>query len=175
MIKPADRVVGVGRITGLYGVKGWLKVFSYTDPRENIVEFEVWLLSDGRPGTAASSARYRVEAGRRQGKQVVAKLEGVDDRDRAAELVGAEIGVLRNDLPDPAPGQYYWTDLEGLTVRNRQGETLGTVERLMETGAHDVIVLAGKDKRLIPFVLGKVVDEVNIEDGYIAVDWQSDY
>jgi len=175
VIKLADRVVGVGRITGLYGVKGWLKVFSYTEPRENIVNFAVWLLSDGRAGNALSAARYRVEAGRRQGKQVIAKLEGVDDRDRAAELVGAEVGVLRKELPEPAAGQYYWTDLEGLTVRNRQGETLGTVERLMETGAHDVIVLAGEDERMIPFVLGSVVDEVNIESGYIAVDWQSDY
>ncbi len=175
MSKIADRNIRVGRIAGVYGVKGWVKVFSYTEPRENVVSYRAWTLKGGALDADSSTREVEVEAGRRQGKQVLAKLEGFDDRDQAASLVGAEIEVSRRELPDCEPGHYYWADLEGLTVKSTDGEVLGTVERLMETGAHDVLLLAGHGERMIPFVLGQIVRDVSIEDGVITVDWKPEF
>lgn len=160
--------VTLGRISGLFGVQGWIKVHSYTEPRENIVNFRAWILNHG-----GKEHSIGVEAGRRQGESVIAKLEGIDDREEARRWIGAEICVERRELPPPAPGEYYWTDLEGLEVRNTRGERLGEVEYLMATGGNDVIVLRGGD-RLIPFV-GGVVQQVDVESGLIIVDWEAGY
>lgn len=162
--------VDVGRISGLFGVKGWVKVHSYTEPRENIVEFAEWILEH-----EGESRRVEVEAGHRHGRTVVAKLRGIDDRDAARGLIGAEIRVERAALPPCAPGEYYWADLEGLEVRNTRGERLGEVERLMSTGANDVLVLRGGRDRLIPFAMGSVVREVDVEGGVIVVDWEREF
>jgi 16S rRNA processing protein RimM len=164
------KLVTLGRITGVFGVQGWLKIHSYTEPRDNIVRFDTWTLErDGR------RTRVAVEAGRRHGAGVVVKLAGVDDRDAAHAWVGAEVLVERNALPDCAPGEYYWTDLEGLEVRTPAGETLGRVDHLLATGGHDVLVLDGTPARLIPFVLGTVIRAVDLEGGVIVADWAADY
>ena len=155
-------------MSGLFGVKGWLKIHSYTQPRENVLEYAEWLLEhEGR------EHRVVIEQGQTVGKHVVAKMRGVDDRDEARQWIGAEISVERDALPPCAPGEYYWVDLEGLTVRNVRDETLGEVEHMMATGANDVLVLRGKD-RLIPFI-PQVVREVNIDGGYIVVDWEASF
>jgi len=158
--------VTLGRITGLFGVKGWVKVHSYTEPRENVVDYSAWILEHG-----GREHRIEVEAGHLAGKGVVAKLRGIDDRDEARQWVGADIHVERGALPPCEPGEYYWVDLEGLEVRNTRGELLGEVDHLMATGANDVIVLRGGD-RLIPFVKGSVVRRVDVEAGVIVVDWE---
>jgi 16S rRNA processing protein RimM len=166
----ATKRVTLGRISGLYGVNGWVKVYSYTEPRENIVDYATWILEhDGE------ERRVEVEAGRSQGKNVVAKLRGVDDRDAARSWIGADIAVDRQALPALESGEYYWVDLEGLAVRNTRGETLGEVDHLMATGANDVIVLRGAEERMIPFVAGDVVVEVDLEGGVIVVDWESSF
>jgi 16S rRNA processing protein RimM len=163
----ARKRVTLGRITGLFGVKGWVKVHSYTEPRENIVEFAAWVLEhDGE------AHHVDLEAGHSQGKTVVAKLRGVDDRERAREWIGAEISVERQALPPCEPGEYYWVDLEGLAVRDTRGQLLGEVDHLMATGANDVIVLRGDGSRLIPFVADEVVQRVDLEEGVIVVDWE---
>jgi 16S rRNA processing protein RimM len=159
--------VALGRITGHYGVRGWVKVHSYTDPRENIVDFSSWILDHG-----GAQHRVDVEAGRSQGKNIVAKLRGIDDRDAAQEWMGAEIAVDRSELPPCAPGEYYWVDLEGLAVHSTRGEVLGEVDHLMATGANDVIVLRGDEQRLIPFVAETVVKRVDFASGVIVVDWE---
>ncbi|MBN1238199.1 MAG: ribosome maturation factor RimM [Gammaproteobacteria bacterium] len=164
------RRVRLGRITGLYGVKGWVKVHSYTEPRENIVEYATWVLEH-----EGQERRVEVEAGRRQGRTVVAKLRGLDDRDEARAWLGADIAVDRDALPPCEPGEYYWVDLEGLEVRNTRGEVLGEVDHLMATGANDVIVLRGPEERMVPFVQGDVVVEVDLERGVIVVDWESSF
>ncbi len=165
----AGRRVTLGRICGLYGIKGWVKVHSYTEPRDNIVGFGSWILErDGE------RQRVELEAGHAQGKNVVAKLRGIDDRDRARQWLGAEIEVDRAELPPCEPGEYYWVDLEGLEVRGTGGERLGTVERIMATGANDVIVLCGPGDRLIPFV-EPVVRRVDVPGGVIVVDWDSSF
>ena len=159
----------LGRIVGLFGVKGWVKVFSYTDPREAILDYGRWLL--GREGRWQA---IEVLEGQRHGKAVIARLEGIGDRDEAAELVGCEVAVSRQALPHPEAGSYYWADLEGLRVVNRDGADLGRVDYLLETGANDVLVTQGDRERLIPFVLDEVVLDVDLASGVITVDWEWD-
>ena len=161
-----DRLIVVGRILGLYGVGGWVRVFSETDPREGIVGYTPWLL--GRRGRWEVR---EVESGRRLGKGVVAKLVGCDDRDSAALLLGAEVAVRRGQLPSPAPDEYYWADLEGLEVRTVEGLSLGRIDRIFATASNDVLVVMGERERLIPFIRGQVVRRVDLAAGVVEVDW----
>ena len=165
-----ERMVRVGRISGLYGVRGWLRIHSFTDPRENIIAYRPWYLNQ-----AGAWRSVQVEAGRRQGKGVVAKLAGCNDRDSAATLVGNDIGICRDQLPTAETGEYYWGDLIGLRVRTVAGVELGTVDHLMETGANDVLVVRGDRERLIPFVRGSVVRKVDLQQGCIEVDWDPQF
>ena len=170
MPKAPSELVTLGRISGLYGVRGWVRVFSHTDPREGIVRYSPWYLRLG-----GEWREVRLAEGRRHGKGVVARIEGCEDRDQAARLMGAEIAVRREQLPPLPPGEYYWTDLEGLRVVTREGVELGTVARLMETGANDVLVVRGERERLILYLPERVVLEVDLEGGLIRVDWDPDF
>ncbi len=166
----AQRWVILGRISGLFGVQGWVKVHSYTDPRDGILGYRDWYLRDrGDPRPVS------LERGRVQGKGLVAKLAGCDDRDQASVLVGAEIVVRRSQLAEIGSGEYYWADLEGLTVLLADGRCLGKVVRLIATGANDVLVVDGDRERLIPFLPDSVVLEVDPAQGLIRVDWDPDF
>jgi len=159
----------LGRIDGLFGVRGWIKVYSYTEPREAVLIYKDWLLArDGE------WQRVELADGKRQGKAVIARLEGIEDRDAAAELLGSDFGVKRDTLPDPEDGHYYWADLEGLTVVRKDGTELGKVAYLMATGANDVLVVDGAAERLIPFVPETVILDVDLAVGVIRVDWEWD-
>ena len=164
-----DGIVRLGYICGVHGVKGWIKVHSYTEPRGNIVDYTNWMLErDGRRWRAA------LEHGKSDGKNVLAKLEGIDDRDAAGDLIGTEIMVARDALPPCGPGEFYWADLEGLEVVTGDGRALGRVDHLLATGANDVLVVRGETEQLIPFVLDSVVREVDLTAGRIVVDWAVD-
>ena len=159
----------LGRVVGLFGVRGWIKVFSFTKPREAILDYDRWFMKQGDAWQATN-----VVEGKRHGKSVIARLEGIDDRDAAAELAGCDIAIERDAMPDPEDGSFYWSDLEGLKVMHRDGTELGRVAHLLETGAHDVMVVKGDRERLIPFVKDKVVLDVDLEAGVITVDWEWD-
>ena len=161
--------VTVGRVSGVFGVKGWLKVQSYTQPRDNLVRFGVWTLRMN-----GAEHRFEVEDGQGHARNVVANLRGIDDPDRARAWVGAQIVIERERLPKTAADEFYWTDLEGLEVRTTAGLTLGRVAYLLATGANDVLVLDGMPERLIPFVMGSVVKQVDLAAGSIVVDWPAD-
>ncbi len=162
--------VTLGRVSGVFGVKGWLKVHSYTEPRANIAQLGVWLLR-----LNGVDSPFDVEDSRSQGGSVVAKLRGLDDRDRALAWVGAEIVIEREGLPALAPNEFYWTDLEGLEVRTTAGEVLGKVDHLLATGANDVLVIGSSPQHLIPFIVGSVVKQVDLAARIIVVDWSTDY
>ena len=162
------RVV-LGRIAGVFGVKGWVKVISHTEPREGILEYKNWLLKRGDGWQAV-----KLEDGKLHGKSVIAKLPDIEDRDAAAELLDAEIAVPREELPKTEDGEYYWTDLEGLQVVHRDGRSLGKVAYLMATGSNDVLVVDGDAEQLIPFVMGEVILDVDLGKGRISVDWELD-
>jgi 16S rRNA processing protein RimM len=161
--------VVLGRIAGLFGIRGWVKVYSYTEPREALLGYRRWLLS-AKDGWCEAA----VAEGQRHGKTIIARIEGYIERDQAAELVGAEIAVPRTELPEAETGHYYWSDLEGLKVVHRDGTELGRVAYLLETGANDVMVVKGKRERLIPFVMNDIVLDVDLEQGRIDVDWEWD-
>lgn len=165
----AGQPVVLGRISGLFGVRGWVKVYSYTDPREAVLNYDSWLIGHEGGWQAA-----KVAEGQRHGKTVVARIDGFDDRDKAAALIGDEIAVPRDQLPEADAGHYYWQDLEGLRVVRNDGSELGTVAYLLETGAHDVMVVKGDMERLIPFVSDEVVRDVDLGKGVIRVDWDWD-
>ena len=167
----ADRLLTVGKIVGLHGVDGWLKIESYTEPRLRIFAYRPWRLVLAGSETEVPSAQ-----GHEQGKGIVAKLPGCDDRDAAAKLIGAAIHVPRSALPKPGRGEYYWTDLEGLDVVTVDCVALGKVSHLFATGANDVLVVRdGIRERLIPFVTGQFVKAVDLEEGLITVDWDPEF
>ena len=168
----AGRRVLVGRIVGLYGVQGWLKIESWTEPRTKIFTYQPWLLSSA-PGAEAEIAGVK---GRPQGKGLVAQLPGVDNRDTAAALVGQDIYVSRELLPPPGKDEYYWVDLEGLEVVTTEGVALGRVSHLFATGANDVVVVKdGTRERLVPFIQGSYVRSVDLSDGRMVVDWDPEF
>ena len=163
-----QRVV-LGCIIGPHGTHGWVKVRSGTEPPENILRYAPWYV--GRTGCWS---QVGVAEGRVQGRGVIVRLNGCRDRDEASGYRGCEIAVERSRLPDVEDGEFYWADLVGLRVATTDGIDLGEVERMMETGANDVMVVQGGVERLIPFLPGMVVQSVDLEKGIILVDWHPD-
>lgn len=162
--------INVGKISGVFGVKGWVKVFSFTDTRENILNYSPWLLKKD-----SESRSVTVIDGKLQGKAVVAQLEGVDDRDQAATLMGWDIFISPDQLPKAAKGEYYWSELIGLAVETTLGVQLGTVEGLLETGANDVLIVKGERERVIPFLQGQTIINIDLDAGRVVVDWDPDF
>lgn len=165
-----QELLELGKISGVFGVKGWVKVYSYTDPREGITDYSPW-----RVKQRGQWREYQVEAGQRQGKTVIAKLKGIDDRDQAQLLTGGVIAILPDQLHELAENEYYWRQLQGLRVVNTEGVELGVISHMMETGANDVMVVSGDRERLIPFTQGHTVMNVDLDAGVITVDWDPEF
>ena len=175
----------IGEVVGVHGVKGWIKVHSCTRPRENIFHYRPWALA-----FAAGQRGFYHYEGRRQGKGLIAKLDGIGDRTAAAELIGAEISIGSEQLPALPAGEYYWHDLLHLQVVNLAGRSLGRVAAVEETGANDVLLVRregegegeseseGKYKKnskcFIPWVPDVYIRKVDLAAGSIVVDWEAD-
>lgn len=175
MTKDSQETV-IGQITSVFGVKGWLKVYSYTDPKEGILDYRDWtLVYNGKRIPA------KLEEGRRQGQGIVVRLKGIDDRDVARSYCGADITVPTTELPELPEGEYYWHQLEGLTVYTVDGQCLGIVDHMIETGANDVLVVRATDasidqrERLIPYLPDQAVKQVSLEESTITVDWDPEF
>ena len=169
----------IGRITGSYGIKGWVKIHSYTEPAENFLAYDNFKLKR-RTGLEA----VKFDSTRRQGKGLVAHISGVDDRTEAESYKGLEILVGKEQLPALEEGEFYWQQLSGLQVwcqdkehNSRDPVLLGTVDSLLETGANDVLVVKAcegsidKQERLIPYLPDEVISRVDLDEGRIEVDW----
>lgn len=166
------RRVLLGRIHGAFGVHGELKLESFTAPPAAIFRYQPWALRDAQ-GRECELSGAR---GRETAKGLVATFPDVADRDAAEALRGIEVWVERACLPPPAPGEYYWIDLEGLRVANVDGVDFGTVSHLFSTGANDVLVArAGDRERMIPFLEPDYVRSVDFERGVVTVDWDPDF
>lgn len=168
-----DKHIQLGAIQGVFGIKGWLKIFSFCRPKEQILDYSAWELR-----TPNNADVYELQEGKLHGNGIVAKLQKIDDRTQAETLVRAEIWVAKSELPDLGNDEFYWFQLEGLTVVTVAGEQLGQVKRMLETGANDVIVVQNDTEKLeilIPYVREQVVKQVDLVNKTITVDWQKDY
>ena len=166
-----ERMIAVGRLHGAFGVRGEVKLESFTDPPRAIARYQPWILRDAR-GHERACEGARVREG---GKGLVATMPGVGDKDAADALRGTEVLVPRSALPPPAPGEYYWVDLEGLRVVNLEGADFGTVSHLFSTGVNDVLVARGDRERMIPFVQPDYIRSVDFDAGIVTVDWDADF
>jgi 16S rRNA processing protein RimM len=169
MGQPVDESICVGQVIGVQGVKGWIKVFSNTSPRENIVKYSPWKIDTGEKVMTVKVT------GRLQGKNVIAQIAGIEDRELASDLIGSKIYIEPDQLPKLEKGEYYWADLIGMKVETLESEPLGTVETMIETGANDVMVLQGDRERLVPFVIDEIVREIDLVSRRVVVDWKPDY
>lgn len=175
-----DDLVVLGQIGAAYGIKGWVKINSHTQPQEGIFDYDGWYIKSGREWRPV-----KVAASRQHGKGLIAQLDGCDDRNAAELLRNAEIAVESSQLPELAEGEYYWSQLEGLSVitGNEAGNDilLGKVSHLMATGSNDVLVVRSckdsidKRERLLPLVMEHVVKQIDLEAGQIRVDWDPDF
>ena len=165
------KMILVGRFHGAFGVKGEVKLESFTDPPERIFRYQPWTLRDAQGRERACEGAR----GRATNKGVVATVPDVADRDAADALRGTEVWVARSTLPPPAPGEYYWVDLEGLRVVNLEGVSFGTVSHLFSTGANDVLVAQGDRERMIPFVEPDYIKAVDFDAGVVTGDWDADF
>lgn len=165
-----SQYIVVGRISGLFGVRGWCKIYSWTEPRENILTYSPWYIKQDGQWVA-----HKLADGKRHSKGVVVQLSGCNDRDAAAKFVNVEIAVKREQLPPAAEGEFYWSDLINLVVRTTEGVELGRVKQVMPTGSNDVLVVEGDSERLIPFLQGDVIKQVDLDAGVIEVDWDPEF
>ncbi len=173
-----ERLVTMGRIVAPYGIQGWIKIQPFTQQQRSLLDYPQWQV-----GREDDWQLRSVEVAKVHGATVVAKLKGVTDREQAAALQGMRIAVSRDDFPEPATNEFYWADLVGLKVVNADGVALGSVTRVFETGANDVLVVedqvaneevANQRERLLPFI-APVIRQVDIAGGTIIVDWDADY
>lgn len=169
----SNEQIVVGKIGAVYGVKGWLKVHSFTEEQEAILDYFPWSLKLGNKVQTVEVTDWR-----KHNKGLVVKIDNIDDRDVAQTLVSSEIFVDKTKLPELPDGEFYWRDLIGMTVVTDKGYDLGQVSDLLETGSNDVLVVKanrndgfGKKERLIPYLEDQVVKSVNVENKQICVDW----
>ena len=165
-----DRVIVLGKIAGTFGVLGWVKVSSYTEPLDNLLRYSVWQLRRG-----AEWSPRQVSAGRLTGKGVLAKLEGIDTPEDARVLIGTELGVWRHEMPPTQAGEYYLSDLEGLEAVTASDEPLGTIDHFRSTPSATVVVVRrqGRPEQWVPFVKERIV-RIDLEGGRVVLDWPAD-
>ena len=158
----------VGKISNPHGIKGWVKVISFTDPIENILSYKKWTISDNE-----TEKTYCLEDSRIQGNKIVIKLEGVNNRDDADLLKNLQIEINRSDLPELDENSYYWEDLVDFNVIDIKGNPVGKVDSLFRTGSNDVLVIINetKERLLVPFIMEEVIKYVDLAKELISIDW----
>lgn len=168
MKKTHAEYIILGKIGSTYGVHGWLKIRTYTEHSDSMLDYNPWYLSNGidewQPIT--------VEEGRMQSGTLLAKLAGFHTPEEARLLTGKTIAINRFQLPALKENEYYWSDLIGLTVINKDGHTLGKVIYLMATGSNDVLVVKNEKEHAIPYLFGDVILSIDLAKQQILVDWE---
>ncbi len=167
----------LGKISGVHGIKGWVKVFSYTSPRLKITEYSQWYLKSKKDQSWVSQ---KLIEGKEQGKNIIARLDKVKYRDEAEALIGTEIAIHKDQLEVLAENEYFWRDLIGLSVETIEGEKLGKIDWLFDTGSNDVIVIKETEgvevkEHLLPFVFDDVIKSVDLETSLMIVDWDPEF
>jgi 16S rRNA processing protein RimM len=178
ILSKQDTHIQLGVIQGVFGIKGWLKIFSFCRPKEQILDYPAWELRSSVKGNKQTVDHFTLQEGKPHGSGIVARLGNINDRNQAELWVRSEIWVAKNDLPNLQGDEFYWFQLEGLAVMNIAGESFGQVIRMMETGANDVMVVKSnvdEAEILIPYIRKQVIKHVDLEAKTITVDWQKDY
>lgn len=177
---PAD-AIEVGRIQDAWGIKGWFKVLPYSGDPEALFFSKCWFLLPSEKGakTFSGVGKLKIKEAKVHSATVVACANGVDDRTAADALRGARIFISKSSFPAAQKDEYYWVDLIGLDVINREGQSLGQVSDLLSTGPQTVLVIDDPkhpkaEQRMIPFV-AVYIDDVSLQERRILVDWQADY
>ncbi len=170
MDRDVTTLVPLGEVSGVFGLQGWVKVFSSTEPRQGIINYPEWLLIDGK-----HRSLHILEKGKVHGKGIIAKLAEINDRSKAEMLIGRTIAIERENLPRLAKDEYYWLDLIGMDVFTLTGDRLGVIDTLFATGANDVIVVKGDRERLIPWIREQVIKSVDLDNRRIQVDWDKEF
>ena len=164
-----DKKLLVGKINGFFGLQGWIKIFSYTQPRKNILNYKPWFtINDG------SYEEIEITNGREQSKTIVAHIKGIDDRDQSLKYIGKDLYIDKEQLPKLVDGEYYWYELEGFSVMNQVNIKLGVVDYLVDTGSNNVIVTKGEKEHWIPYIKPFLVS-IDQENREIIVDWDEDF
>ena len=159
----------VGKINGFFGIQGWVKVFSYTEPRVNILSYTPWSIDvDGE------LKKIEIKTGREQSKTIIANIKGIDTREESQKLIGKDIYIDKEQLPKLKKGEYYWHELIGFEVFNQDKEKFGLVDYFVETGSNNVLVVKGKKERWIPYIKPYLVS-VDSFNKVIFVDWDKDF
>ena len=166
-----ERRILLGRIVGAFGIRGQIKIESWTEPRDAIFRYQPWILRD----VQGNEREFQGARGKESGKHLVATFTDVTDRDVVEAMRGTDIYVLRSALPPPKAGEFYWIDLEGFRVVNLEGVDFGTVSHLFSTGANDVLFVRGDRERMVPFVEPDFVKSIDFDGGLITVDWDPDF
>ena len=166
-----ERRILLGRIVGAFGIRGQIKIESWTEPRDAIFRYQPWILRD----VQGNEREFQGARGKESGKHLVATFPDVTDRDVVEAMRGTDIYVLRSALPPPQAGEFYWIDLEGFRVVNLEGVDFGTVSHLFSTGANDVLSVRGDRERMVPFVEPDFVKSIDFDGGLITVDWDPDF
>jgi len=170
MSRASDTIV-IGKIGAPYGVKGWVKITTYTDETEGVFSYSPWLLGE-------AEKEVTVDVWRTHNKGVVAKLIGVESRDDAESIKNLDISIKAEQLPQLTDDEYYWRDLVGMQVVTEAGYDLGAVKELFETGSNDVMLIRanpndafGQKERMVPFLFDQVIKQVDMQARTIKVDW----
>lgn len=173
----SDEYILLGKISGVHGIKGWVKVFSYTSPRARITEYSQWYMKTSKNQSWVSQELIE---GKEQGKNIIARLDGINYRDEAEALVGTEIAIHKDQLEVLAEDEYFWRDLIGLSVETITGEKLGKIDWLFDVGSNDVIVVKDASteeakEHLLPYIFDDVIKSVDLEKSLMIVDWDPDF
>ncbi len=159
----------IGKINGFFGIKGWVKIFSYTEPKVNILSYQPWWLFEDD-----SWKSYKILDGREQSKTIVVQLEGVNDRNQSQKFIGRDIYIDKSQLPELTDGQFYWHELTGFHVINLEKVELGKVDYLVDTGANHVLVVKGDKEHWIPYIEPFLVS-IEKDTKKIIVDWDENF
>ena len=172
---PAEDLIVIGKIVSVHGVRGDVKIYSFTDPIDNLLEYRRWTLRRGD-----EVKQVELVKGRLQGKILVATLKGLTDREEARTYADFEICIPRSELPQLTGDDYYWYQLQGLTIINQLEQVLGRVDHLLETGANDVMVVKPFDgslddrERLLPYT-DQCVLKIDLQAGEMRGEWDADF
>jgi len=166
----------IARIGAAYGIKGWVKLISFSSPKANILNYQRFLTPQG-----SSLVELKIDQSKVQGKGIVVHIKGCDDRNLTREFTGKNLYIEKALLPELDVDEYYWHQLLGLRVKTLSGDDLGVVDHLLETGANDVLVVKADDlsvddeERLIPYLFKQVIDSIDLDQRLIKVNWEKDY